>query len=201
MRSELMTQSEMNLTRRSFLKSAMMAGGAVLLAKPVFGADSDEPSLPKLKGNRLITFNTVVRVNQIEVSRDRNAGEDEGNLHTLESVRRLRDCFEWGFPGGRITWAFSWLALQDQRPRRTIDVRSVSGIAFEFMRISLPLGLVLVFLVPRLVERLRLWLKRPEGNDFVFRCPEVIETGGSAGQRLVGGVCIQTPSFQDRRLR
>ena len=168
--------------------------------------------------------------------------------------------------------------------RQTIDVRSASGIAFVFMRRSLPLGLVLVFLVPRLVrpavvaeagaeledfeggyqparwmfssgaefpgrkgsfERateaahegqfggkltsdftgggkyvgailqmpesgagttgewsgLRLWLKRPEGNDFVIRYPEVIETGDSAGQRLVGGVCIQTPSFQDRRLR
>ena len=111
-----MTQCDANLSRRSFLKSAMMAGGAALLAKPVFGADSDEPSLPKLKGNRFITFNTVIRVNQIEVSRDRNAGEDEGTLHTLESVRKLRDCFERGFPGGRMTWAFSWLALQDQRP-------------------------------------------------------------------------------------
>jgi hypothetical protein len=36
---------------------------------------------------------------------------------------------------------------------------------------------------------LRLWLKRPEGNDFVFRYPEVIEAGGSGGQRLVGGEC------------
>jgi hypothetical protein len=46
-----------------------------------------------------------VRVNQIEVGRDRNAGEDEGAIHTPASVRKLRDCFERGFPGGRMTWA------------------------------------------------------------------------------------------------
>ena len=114
-RSEILTQRDASFSRRSFLKSAMVAGAA-LLSNPLFGADSDTPFLPKLKGNRFLTFNTVVRVNQIEVSRDRNAGEDEGNLHTLESVRKLRECFERGFPGGRMTWAFSWLALQDQRP-------------------------------------------------------------------------------------
>ena len=114
-RSEILTQRDASFSRRSFLKSAMVAGAA-LLSNPLFGADSDTPFQPKLKGNRFLTFNTVVRVNQIEVSRDRNAGEDEGNLHTLESVRKLRECFERGFPGGRMTWAFSWLALQDQRP-------------------------------------------------------------------------------------
>ena len=118
----VVTNREAKLSRRSFLKSALAAGGAALLANPLLGADSGKPSLPKLKGNRFITFNTVVRVNQIEVSRDRNAGEDEGNLHTLAAVRRLRDCFERGFPGGRMTWAFSWLALQDQRPNYQ-DVR------------------------------------------------------------------------------
>jgi len=30
-------------------------------------------------------------------------------------VRLLRESFERGFPGGRMTWAFSWLALQDAR--------------------------------------------------------------------------------------
>ena len=75
-----------------------------------------QPSATELKGNRFLTFNTVVRVNQIEVSRDRNAGEDEGKIHSLENVRLLRESFERGFPGGRMTWAFSWLALQDSRP-------------------------------------------------------------------------------------
>jgi hypothetical protein len=118
-----MTQSGANLSHRAFMRSAVITGSAALLADPVFGADAGVSSLPKLKGNRFFTFNTVVRVNQIEVSRDRNAGADEGNLHTLASVRKLRDCFERGFPGGRMTWAFSWLALQDQRPNYQ-DVRN-----------------------------------------------------------------------------
>jgi len=93
-----------------------MAGGAALLSNPVFGTGSGTPALPKLMGNRFLTFNTVVRVNQIEVSRDRNAGDDEAALHTVAGVRQLRESFERGFPGGRMTWAFSWLALQDPRP-------------------------------------------------------------------------------------
>lgn len=68
-----------------------------------------------LLGKRILTFVTVVRVNQIEVARDRNVGVDEANLHTVEAVRSLRENFEKAFPRGRMTWAFSWLALQDQR--------------------------------------------------------------------------------------
>ena len=71
---------------------------------------------PALIGNRFLTFNTVVRVNQIEVSRDRVAGADEGNIHTPELTKLFRQSVERGWPGGKITWAFSWRALQDQRP-------------------------------------------------------------------------------------
>jgi len=66
-----------------------------------------------LMGNRFLTFNTVIRVNQIEVSRDRNEGFDEHHMHTPERVVRFRDAIEEAFPGSRITWAFSWLALHD----------------------------------------------------------------------------------------
>ncbi len=109
-----------SVSRRSFLKSAVILGGAAVATRgfagpAVGGAGGKSPKLA-LKGNRFLTFNTVVRVNQIEVSRGRNAGEDEGNIHTLEAVRLLRGSFERGFPGGRMTWAFSWLALQDSRP-------------------------------------------------------------------------------------
>ena len=108
------------ISRRAFLKSTLIAGGAVLASRPLSGAGPSDPADPSrpvdLMGNRFLTFNTVVRVNQIEVTRDRNAGEDEGAIHTLETVRLLRDKFERGFPGGRMTWAFSWLALQDPRP-------------------------------------------------------------------------------------
>ena len=110
----------MKINRRSFLKSAAVAGGATAILQRLSTATLDEaiaqPPAPELEGNRFLTFNTVVRVNQIEVSRDRNAGADEANLHTIGSVRLLRESFEKGFPGGRMTWAFSWLALQDSRP-------------------------------------------------------------------------------------
>jgi hypothetical protein len=65
----------------------------------------------RLMGNRFLTFNAVIRVNQIEVSRDKNVGEDERALHTPARVTRYRDAVEAGFPGARITWAFSWLDL------------------------------------------------------------------------------------------
>lgn len=110
----------MKINRRSFLKSAALAGGAAIASQPFCRAASEEAaaklSAIELQGNRFLTFNTVVRVNQIEVSRDRNAGEDECKIHTLEHVRLLRQSFGRGFPEGRMTWAFSWLALQDPRP-------------------------------------------------------------------------------------
>lgn len=67
----------------------------------------------QLKGNRFLTFNTIIRVNQIEVSRDKNAGVDERNLHSPEKIIKFREAIEEGFPGSKITWAFSWLALND----------------------------------------------------------------------------------------
>ena len=107
------------ITRRCFLRSAAQAGGVAAIGLHLGKAAADPTAnaslATKLLGNRFLTFNTVVRVNQIEIARDRNAGEDEGRLHTLEAVRLLRESFERGFPGGRMTWAFSWLALQDPR--------------------------------------------------------------------------------------
>ena len=70
----------------------------------------------QLLGNRFLTFNSVIRVNQIEIRRDRNAVEDEGDIHKPEHVEALRDAFERGWPGGRMTWGLSWLALHDDRP-------------------------------------------------------------------------------------
>ena len=67
----------------------------------------------ELIGHRFLTFNTVIRVNQIEVARDRNVGQDERRDHTPARVVKFRDAVETGFPGARITWAFSWLALHD----------------------------------------------------------------------------------------
>jgi len=74
-----------------------------------------DPGL-QLMGNRFFTFNTVVRVNQIETSRDAVHGEDESSIHSPKEARAFREAVEKGWPGARITWAFSWLALKDERP-------------------------------------------------------------------------------------
>jgi len=68
-----------------------------------------------LLDNRFLTINTVVRVNQIEAGRNRLIGADETHLHTPEAVRSFRTAICRGWPEGRITWALSWLALQDKR--------------------------------------------------------------------------------------
>jgi hypothetical protein len=125
----------MSFSRRSFLKSAALAGGGLCLPGSQLDAGiasaGEVAALPRLMGNRFITFNTVVRVNQIEVSRDRNDGEDEGAQHTLQAVRAMRDAFQKGFPGGRMTWAFSWLALHDQRANYQDIRRQVSEYHHE----------------------------------------------------------------------
>lgn len=67
----------------------------------------------RIIGNRFLTFNAVIRVNQIEVARNKNLGRDERNEHTPEKLIKFREAIEKGFPGSRITWALSWLALHD----------------------------------------------------------------------------------------
>lgn len=70
----------------------------------------------QLLGNRFFTFSTVVRVRQIEMSRDEALGPDESSIHSPAEARAFRHAVETGWPGARITWAFSWLALKDNRP-------------------------------------------------------------------------------------
>lgn len=92
-----------------------------------------------LKANRFLTFNTIIRVNQIEVTRDKSVGVDERALHTPERVVQFREAIEKGFPGARITWAFSWLALHDttanyQKIRRlVVDYRHKYGDEITFI--------------------------------------------------------------------
>jgi hypothetical protein len=106
------------MKRRDFLRGA---AGAVLLnaAAPTGCA---QPRLTPtrsgdLDGRRFLTFNSVIRVNQIEVTRTRNEGFDEYDRHTPENVRALRQAFAEGWPGAPMTWAFSWRALHDERER------------------------------------------------------------------------------------
>ncbi len=68
-----------------------------------------------LMGQRFLTLNTVVRVRQIEVTRDTAHGPDESSVHTPAEARAFRETIDKAWPGGRITWAFSWLALHDTR--------------------------------------------------------------------------------------
>lgn len=77
----------------------------------------------KFMGNRYFTFSTVVRVNQIETSRDNNSGVDEAGIHSPEGALKFRETIEKNWPGARITWTFSWLALKDQRPNY-LDIKS-----------------------------------------------------------------------------
>jgi len=95
-----------SIARPSSAAGDLAEGGAKLLQHPGL----------RLLGNRFFTFTTVVRVNQIETSRDISNGEDESHIHGPEEARLFRETVEKGWPGARITWAFSWLALRDERP-------------------------------------------------------------------------------------
>jgi len=66
-------------------------------------------------GHRFLTLNTIVRVRQIEVTRDTAHGPDESSVHTPAEARVFREAIEKAWPGARITWAFSWLSLHDER--------------------------------------------------------------------------------------
>ena len=84
-------------------------------------AFADNPTPPRsteksvLLGHRFLTFNTIVRVRQIEVTRDTAHGPDESAVHTPAEARTFREAIDKAWPGARITWAFSWLALHDTR--------------------------------------------------------------------------------------
>ncbi|MDR1384925.1 MAG: DUF3863 domain-containing protein [Planctomycetaceae bacterium] len=67
-----------------------------------------------ITGCRFLTLNSVIRVNQIEVSHSKTAGWDEREFHTPETMKAFRNAVTKGFPNGRITWAFTWKALNDQ---------------------------------------------------------------------------------------
>ncbi len=85
-----------------------------------------------LIGHRFLTFNTVIRVNQIEVARDKNLGVDERAFHTPAKVIKFRSAIEAGFPGARITWAFSWLALHDTSANYTKIRELVVGYHYRY---------------------------------------------------------------------
>lgn len=97
------------------LARALLLAACLLAARPA-EAEAPSPAPDSLLGHRFFTLAGIIRVNQIEVSRDRNLGEDESALNTPAAAQRLRTAFGRAFPGGHMTWALSWRALNDPRP-------------------------------------------------------------------------------------
>jgi hypothetical protein len=99
-------------TRREFLSTATGAAASLTLAGGTSSAVAAATS--PLRG-RFLTHVSVVRVNQIEVTPTHSIGEDEAADNTPAHIRSRREAFERGCLGGRMTWAISWLALNDNR--------------------------------------------------------------------------------------
>ena len=100
-------------TRRQFLSTATGAAASLALAGDASNALAATAASP-LRG-RFLTHVSVVRVNQIEVTPTHSIGEDEAADNTPAHIRSRREAFERGCPGGRMSWAISWLALNDNR--------------------------------------------------------------------------------------
>ena len=108
----------MAISRREFISLLPVGIVATHAACNAHSLLAHEPEqvrdrLTGLTGRRFLTINTVVRVNQIEVTRTKNAGSDERDRHTPEVVQQFREAVEKGWPGAHITWALSWRALID----------------------------------------------------------------------------------------
>lgn len=104
----------MKWNRRDVLRGTG-AFAASLAALPLAKGRGDVAGgFDPLRG-RFVTHVSVVRVNQIEVTPTRNIGEDEAIDNRPERIRSRRESFARGCPDGRMTWAISWLALDDTR--------------------------------------------------------------------------------------
>ena len=101
-------------TRRKFLGTAAASAAALTLA-PRLHAEPSRASVYTPFTGRYLTHISVVRVNQVEVTPTRNIGQDEAPLNTPAHIRARRQAFARGCPNGRMTWAVSWLALNDTR--------------------------------------------------------------------------------------
>ena len=101
-------------TRREFLNRASYSAASLAIAGKSAIALPSAVSAQPFQG-RFLTHVSVVRVNQIEVTPTRNIGEDEAPLNSPDHIRSRREAFADGCPGGKMTWAVSWLALNDTR--------------------------------------------------------------------------------------
>lgn len=98
----------------------MIEGGATVLcslsalASGLLCLAAGEPAPSTVAGGRFLTLTCVVRLNQIEATRERWIGADESALHTPEAARAFREAISTAWPEARITWAFSWGALHSE---------------------------------------------------------------------------------------
>jgi len=60
---------------------------------------------------RVLSLSTVVRYWTVETTRTSHLLNNESSLHTVDACKAFRNAVESGWPGARITWAFSWDAL------------------------------------------------------------------------------------------
>ena len=100
--------------RRQFLGGAAGSAAALALARSARNLPVLAAAISPLRG-RFLTHISVVRVNQIEVTPSRSIGADEASDNRPERIRARREAFARGCPDGRMTWAISWLALNDTR--------------------------------------------------------------------------------------
>ncbi|MBQ9373007.1 MAG: DUF3863 domain-containing protein [Thermoguttaceae bacterium] len=113
-----MTLNRLMKNKLALLSFCFLGFGLLAGLERAFGA---EPGVAfnsnwSVQGKRVITINSVIRVNQIEAARDHNIGNDEAHLHDVKTAERFRAAVREGAPDAKVTWAFSWLALEDPRP-------------------------------------------------------------------------------------
>lgn len=101
-------------TRRSFLQGVAGCAASAALAPLAKGAGLSSAPKSGLHG-RFVTHVSIVRVNQIEVTPTRSIGQDEVADNSPDHIRSRREAFARGCPDGKMTWAISWLALNDSR--------------------------------------------------------------------------------------
>jgi len=104
----------MNWSRREFLGGAAGSAATLAIANKAGTLSALAAGNVPLTG-RFVTHVSIVRVNQIEVTPTRNIGEDESPDNRPERIQGRRDAFARGCPNGKMTWAISWLALNDSR--------------------------------------------------------------------------------------
>jgi hypothetical protein len=106
--------SDISTSRRRFLTGIAGVTACIALSERQAIAEKAGTDTSLFAG-RFVTFVSVVRVNQIEVTPSRSIGDDEAAENSPDKIRVRREAFAKGCPNGKMTWAVSWLALTDSR--------------------------------------------------------------------------------------